>query len=146
METKVYAVNSNHPRSPVYHKLESVEKVISEGSNTKIIFSTGEIELSVYSDELRISSKKYLPNGGYSVTRDIVKKLIPSYDSQKALANAKMSILRRVVNLEMRLIEEENARQLRTTFKLERGHINKPNHSKAHFNFAGEDILLAVEA
>ena len=146
METKVYAVNSNSSRSPVYHALESVKKVISEGLNTRIIFSTGEIELTAYLDELRISSKKYFSDGTYRITRDIVKKLIPGYDQQKALTNAKMSILRRVVSLEMRLIEEENARQLRATWKVERGNINKPNHSKAHFNFAGEDILLAVEA
>jgi len=119
METNVYAMRIANQEKSVYHKLESVKKIISDGLSERIIFNGGEIELTSSQNELKICSKKYLSNGEFLINCEIVKNLIPGYNSQAALDKAKMGILQRVVNLEMRAREEESAKQIRNRLRLE---------------------------
>jgi hypothetical protein len=127
METDVYATIIGAKESPVYHRVYSVKKIISGVSSERIIFGNGEIELKAYENELRIYSKTYLSNGESLITRQIIKNLIPDYNPQKALNKAKMSILQRVVNLEMKAREEETARIMRSRLKLMYGFAKKQN-------------------
>jgi hypothetical protein len=100
-ETLVYVTIGNKGNA-VYHKLNSIEKIVYESPlDQKIIFSNGEIELRVLGNQLRISSKSYSANGEARITNQIVKQLGSAYTPESALTRAKNDIIQRVTNLEM---------------------------------------------
>ena len=113
MTTLVYANRIGNIPSAVYHKVHSIKEIISNPSSERIIFNTGEIELSTSQNGLTICSKTYLPNGKSLVTNKIVKNLIPGYNPQLALNRAKIDILQRVTDLEMRVRETEICNEMR---------------------------------
>jgi hypothetical protein len=113
MESFVYVNIEANKSSPVYHRLESIDRVISNFANERILFHNGEIELTAYEHELTICSKAYLPSGELITTRQIVKNLMPGYNPLLALENAKKGIIQRVTNLEMRAREKNLIHQVK---------------------------------
>jgi hypothetical protein len=144
-EVNVYAMRIGNKNNSVYHKLESVKKIISDGYSERIIFDNGEIELTASQNELIISSKHYLSTGESVTTSQIVKNLIAGYNPQSALKRAKIGILQRVVNLEMRAREEETAKEMRNHLKLEYGFATKQTPKAPIFDSqkVAEEFLLA---
>jgi hypothetical protein len=101
MEKVIYANRTGDMNNSIYHRVNSIKGVVSTPSIERIIFETGEIELTTSNNELRICSKTYLQNGESAITHKIVKTLIPGYNPQMALNRAKNDILQRITDLEI---------------------------------------------
>ncbi|VVB84073.1 Uncharacterised protein [uncultured archaeon] len=113
MESMVYVQRIGAQESCVYNRLRTIQKIICDSPLVeRIIFNAGEIELKASETELNIFSKVYLPNGESKTTYILNKKLIPGYNPQQALKNAKNGIIQRVSDLEIQGRETNFGRDL----------------------------------
>ena len=128
METNVYATRMGIKESPVCSLVNSVKRIVYDSPLVqRIIFDKGEIELKVSETELSIYSKSYSSNGETKITKQIVKQLRKGYDPESALTRAKIDILQRVANLELKTRDEETARCMRLRLKLMYSYSKKQN-------------------